>query len=209
MQITSCNSVLSFKGSPYWMAPEVYFSPSFPSCLFTWIFYLFFLLYNCAAAHFLTCLQVVMNKNGYNLAVDIWSLGCTILEMAMAKPPWSQYEGVWKCILIENFPVETNLEMYAEIKSFDMLPLQVAAIFKIGNSKDIPEIPDFLSNDAKNFLYLCLQRDPADRPSASQLLEHPFVKEQSAGRVHINATNEPTSFSFDGRRKPVRYSRPF
>ncbi|XP_021728051.1 mitogen-activated protein kinase kinase kinase 3-like [Chenopodium quinoa] len=135
--ITSCNSVLSFKGSPYWMAPEV-----------------------------------VMNKSGYNLAVDIWSLGCTILEMAMAKPPWSQYEGV-------------------------------AAIFKIGNSKDIPEIPDFLSSEAKNFLHLCLKRDPADRPLASSLLDHPFVREQSVGKnLNFNAPNEATTFSFDGRRKP-------
>ncbi|XP_016477982.1 mitogen-activated protein kinase kinase kinase 3-like [Nicotiana tabacum] len=135
--ITSCSSVLSFKGSPYWMAPEV-----------------------------------VMNTSGYGLPVDIWSLGCTILEMASSKPPWSQYEGV-------------------------------AAIFKIGNSKDFPEIPDHLSNDAKNFIKLCLQREPSARPTASQLLEQPFVKNQSTAKVaHVGVTKEAYPRSFDGSRTP-------
>ncbi|KAG2561626.1 hypothetical protein PVAP13_8KG169204 [Panicum virgatum] len=114
--ISAYTSIRSFKGSPYWMAPEV-----------------------------------IMNSNGYSLSVDIWSLGCTILEMATAKPPWSQYEGV-------------------------------AAIFKIGNSKEIPDIPDHLSSEAKSFLKLCLQRDPAARPTAAQLMDHPFVKDHSTFR---------------------------
>ncbi|CAN6579104.1 unnamed protein product [Malus baccata var. baccata] len=89
--------------------------------------------------------EVIKNSNGCNLAVDIWSLGCTVLEMATTKPPWSQYEGV-------------------------------AAMFKIGNSKELPEIPDHLSEDGKNFIRLCLQRNPLHRPTAAQLLEHPFVR---------------------------------
>lgn len=108
--ITGQYCPLSFKGSPYWMAPEV-----------------------------------IKNSNGCNLAVDIWSLGCTVLEMATTKPPWSQYEGV-------------------------------AAIFKIGNSKEVPAIPYHLSDEGKDFVRQCLQRNPLHRPTASQLLKHPFVK---------------------------------
>ncbi|XP_010255322.1 PREDICTED: mitogen-activated protein kinase kinase kinase YODA-like [Nelumbo nucifera] len=108
--ITGQSCPLSFKGSPYWMAPEV-----------------------------------IKNSNGCNLAVDIWSLGCTVLEMATTKPPWSQYEGV-------------------------------AAMFKIGNSKELPAIPEHLSEEGKDFVRKCLQRNPLLRPTAAQLLEHPFVK---------------------------------
>ncbi|QCD84834.1 mitogen-activated protein kinase kinase kinase [Vigna unguiculata] len=142
--INSSASMLSFKGSPYWMAPEV-----------------------------------VMNTNGYSLPVDIWSLGCTIIEMATSKPPWNQYEGV-------------------------------AAIFKIGNSKDMPEIPEHLSNDAKNFIKLCLQRDPSARPTAQMLLDqHPFIQDQSATKAanpvlesHSNRTSI-TSLDGDYASKPA------
>ncbi|XP_050272971.1 uncharacterized protein LOC126716067 [Quercus robur] len=55
---------LSLKGSTHWMAPEV----------------------------MRAALNLDVNPD-LTLAVDIWSLGCTIIEMLNGKPPWSDFTG--------------------------------------------------------------------------------------------------------------------
>lgn len=54
------------------------------------------------------------------------------------------------------------------------LLFQVEAFFKIGRG-ELPLIPNSLSEEARDFIKRCLQINPDDRPSAAQLLKHPFV----------------------------------
>ncbi|WVZ60678.1 hypothetical protein U9M48_010666 [Paspalum notatum var. saurae] len=88
---------------------------------------------------------------GYDLAVDIWSLGCTIIEMFTGKPPWSGLEGP-------------------------------AAMFKVLRTD--PQIPDNLSAEGKDFLRYCFKRNPAERPTANKLLEHPFIQNSNHQNQH-------------------------
>ncbi|XP_024005530.1 mitogen-activated protein kinase kinase kinase 2 isoform X1 [Eutrema salsugineum] len=87
----------------------------------------------------------VILQTGHSFSADIWSVGCTVIEMVTGKAPWS--------------------EQYKEI----------AAIFHIGTTKSHPPIPDNLSSDAEDFLLKCLQKEPNMRSTASELLKHPFV----------------------------------
>ncbi|XVF06103.1 hypothetical protein REPUB_Repub06bG0019200 [Reevesia pubescens] len=91
----------------------------------------------------------VILQTGHSFSADIWSVGCTVIEMATGKPPWSQ--------------------QYQE----------VAALFYVGTTKSHPPIPEHLSTEAKDFLLKCLQKEPELRPAASELLKHCFVTGES------------------------------
>lgn len=105
----------------------------------------------------------VILQTGHSFSADIWSVGCTFIEMATGKPPWSQ--------------------QYQE----------VAALFHIGTTKSHPPIPEQLSVEAKDFLLKCLQKEPNLRPTASELLKHPFVtgEEAESQLVSRDACTEP------------------
>ncbi|XP_022747502.1 mitogen-activated protein kinase kinase kinase 1-like [Durio zibethinus] len=100
---------------------------------------------SCKGTAFWMAPEVVNRKGqGYGIPADIWSLGCTVLEMLTRQIPYS------------------NLEC-------------MQALFRIGRGEP-PQVPDSLSKDAREFIMQCIQVNPDARPTAAELLQHPFVK---------------------------------
>lgn len=63
--------------------------------------------------------EVVNPRRSYNLMADIWSLGCTVLEMAIGKPPFEDMEThrvLWKVGHGEGPPIPDDLD--EDLKSF-------------------------------------------------------------------------------------------
>ncbi|KAG8203151.1 STE20, partial [Candida africana] len=80
--------------------------------------------------------------------VDIWSLGCCVLEMATGRRPWANLDNEWAI-------------MY-----------HIAA----GHKPQLPS-PEQLSEPGRTFLARCLEHDPTKRPSAVELLADPWMVE--------------------------------
>ncbi|CAL8240522.1 unnamed protein product [Merluccius merluccius] len=93
----------------------------------------------------------VINESGYGRKSDIWSVGCTVFEMATGKPPLAHMD-------------------------------KMAALFYIGAQRGpMPLLPDGFSHHAKDFVDICLTSDQKLRPSADQLLNHPFIPNKTRG----------------------------
>uniref|UniRef100_A0A7N8YG46 non-specific serine/threonine protein kinase n=1 Tax=Mastacembelus armatus TaxID=205130 RepID=A0A7N8YG46_9TELE len=93
-----------------------------------------------------------MKDAPYDYKADIWSLGITLIELAQIEPP-----------------------------HHELNPMRV--LLKIAKSEP-PTLdkPDKWSQEFKDFLKKALDKNPETRPTAAQLLEHPFVKSVTSNR---------------------------
>jgi len=92
--------------------------------------------------------EVIKNDTrGRHGAMDIWSMGCVVLEFATGKKPWSHLDNEW------------------------------TIMYHIGVATQHPPLPepDQLSELGVKFIKECLTVDPTRRPSAFELMDHRWM----------------------------------
>ncbi|XP_066948018.1 serine/threonine-protein kinase 3 isoform X9 [Macrobrachium rosenbergii] len=102
----------------------------------------------------------VIQEIGYDCVADIWSLGITALEMAEGKPPYGDIHPM---------------------RAIFMIPTKPPPSFREPDQWQ-PEFIDFVSR--------CLVKNPEERATASELLQHQFIRGAQPSSILRNMLEE-------------------
>jgi serine/threonine protein kinase len=88
----------------------------------------------------------VIVGHSYSFPADIWSLGITAVEMSEGSPPWAEYP-----------PTKAMVEI---------------------STRGFPgyRFPGYHSAEFVDFVANCVRKEPNERATIIELLEHPFIK---------------------------------
>ncbi|CAI5745785.1 unnamed protein product [Peronospora destructor] len=107
----------------------------------------------CGTPNFIAPEVLTAENEPYNETVDIWSLGCILYCLLLGKAP---FEGRKVSETLEN----------------------------VANAGQTPlKFPDGFSSSASDLIKRLLSPNPRSRPSAKQILLHPWLREQSQKRA--------------------------
>ncbi|KAJ9097644.1 hypothetical protein QFC21_004680 [Naganishia friedmannii] len=124
--------------------------------------------------------EVISRQAGYDTKADIWSLGITAYELAKGEPPHADKHPMKVVFLIPQTPAPR----------LDPREAQWSAEFR-------------------DFVGACLEKDPEVRPTATELLAHPFLRKAGPKRSLIRLINRYAEWKHQQLKRNPRAGKSF
>lgn len=106
----------------------------------------------------------VVKQTAYTQKADIWSVGCLVVEMLTGEHPWAQLTQMQAIFKVSSLP-------RPHVSAYSLYLTQIGSSAK-------PAIPADISSEADDFLQKTFELNHEARPSASELLKHPWIANQ-------------------------------
>eukprot|EP00604_Paraphysomonas_vestita_P004202 CAMPEP_0174822094 /NCGR_PEP_ID=MMETSP1107-20130205/13157_1 /TAXON_ID=36770 /ORGANISM="Paraphysomonas vestita, Strain GFlagA" /LENGTH=600 /DNA_ID=CAMNT_0016040107 /DNA_START=550 /DNA_END=2352 /DNA_ORIENTATION=+ len=103
----------------------------------------------------------VLSESRYGRRGDVWAVGCTIIQMLTGEPPWKDKK------------LQSLVQLHLLLSSWHGIPPV---------DREIPE-------DLSEFLELCFEKDPKNRPMPKDLLFHKFLNPEDDLNDSLGGTN--------------------
>ncbi|CAL8101187.1 unnamed protein product [Calicophoron daubneyi] len=123
--------------------------------------------------------ELIAGQRGYGYPADVWSFGCTVVEMLTARPPFIE------------------------------LDTPFAAFYRVGRDGEHPAIPDSVSPVCRAFVLRTFARAPEDRAKVNDLLLDEFLEpvRKHHRRWKGKFSRKPSTYGHSSALSPRRHQQ--